>query len=79
MAMGTHSAKATILSWAAKAGLPHNVRNLLGAHALQGEVIMITCSRAALAAPMRQLEKLYAAIRAGSVDPDLTKLGRWIR
>lgn len=48
---GTHSAKATLLSWAAKADLAPHDRRLLGARVDREEKSMITYARDAMAGP----------------------------
>ena len=68
---GTHSAKATLLSWAAKAGLAFEVRAALGYHA--GRVAsnsVIAYSRDALEHPLGLLRAMLATIVEGSFNPD---------
>ena len=74
---GTHSCKATLLSWAAKAGLSHDSRRLLGGHAAPGDRSVLQYSRDAMAAPMAELEGLLAKVRAKKFLPDVTRSGRW--
>ena len=52
--VGTHSAKATALSWAAKWGLPNSVRRALGGHVKPKEKSVETYSRDYLAGLFRQ-------------------------
>ena len=75
--VGTHSAKSTLLSWAAKAGLRHGWRRLLGGHAAGKDKSMLEYSRDALAQPLRELEGLLEAVRIGKFRPDATRSGRW--
>ena len=78
-AYGTHSCKATTLSWCAKAGLSRATRRLLGAHCNVQDRSMLEYSRDALAGPMLELSRLFAKIRAKKFMPDHTRSGRWAR
>ena len=71
------SAKATLLPWAAKAGLPQGDRRLLGSHARPGDTSVLEYSRDALAGPLRRLDDLLGLVRSGAFCPDLTRSGRW--
>ena len=75
--MGSHSLKATVLSWAAKAGLGGGVRRILGAHAKPKDNSMLEYSRDALAGPLSQVDALYESIRSGAFDPDNSRSGYW--
>ena len=77
--VGSHSCKATLLSVAAKAGLPRDVRRVLGGHALPGDASVDVYSRDSLAAPLLDLAKVLSHIRAGDFDPDSSRSGRWRR
>ena len=74
---GSHSGKATLLSWMAKAGASQQDRRLLGAHARPGDLSVLEYSRDALAGPLMQLEKVLRLVREGAFDPDETRSGRW--
>jgi len=74
---GTHSAKATLLSWAAKAGVKRSLRKLLGYHADGRDQSMLEYSRDAVAEPMRELVRVLALVRSGAFRPDVTRSGRW--
>ena len=74
---GTHSAKATVLSWLAKAGVPKGTRRLLGGHAAEKDMTMLEYSRDALAEPLREIARLYERIRSKRFLPDATRSGRW--
>ena len=74
---GTHSAKATILSWMAKSGAGRGTRRLLGGHVDQRDSSMLEYSRDALAGPLLEVETRFAKIRAKKFDPDATRSGRW--
>ena len=77
--VATHSGKATVLSWCAKAGMTKSTRRLLGGHVDHADRGVVTYSRDALAGPMRQLQTLYRNIRLGSFDPDATRSGKWAK
>ncbi len=74
---GTHSSKATLLSWAAKAGLSNTDRKLLGGHSESKDKSMEEYSRDVLAKPLLELVKLLKEIRVGAFNPDATRSGRW--
>ena len=75
--IGSHSLKATLLSWAAKFGLPPTVRRKLGGHSKPKERSTIAYSRDELAGPLRQLKDVLDAVKLGRFDPDATRSGRW--
>ena len=77
--MGSHSLKATLLAWAAKAGMDMQHRRLLGYHAAPGERTPLEYSRDAMAAPLRALRDIVDCVRDGSFDPEATRSGRWAR
>ena len=75
--LGTHSCKATALSWCAKYGIAREVRSLLGYHS-QGKGsgnTDLVYGRDNQAEPLRQLQKVVRAIGAGSFDPDALRSG----
>ena len=74
---GTHSAKATLLSWAAKADLSPHHRRLLGAHVDREEQSMLTYARDAMAGPLQKLGIVFAAVRERRFLPDVSRSGRW--
>ena len=76
---GTHSAKATLLSWAAKAGLNRADRKMLGGHSASKDKTMEEYSRDVLAKPLKALGELLVSIRVGDFIPDATRSGRWAR
>ena len=76
-ACGTHSSKATLLSWAAKAGLSNTDRKLLGGHADSKDKSMEEYSRDVLAKPLLALGALLQDVRTGRFNPDATRSGRW--
>ena len=75
---GTHSLKATLLSWAGKAGLPANARRILGYHAVPKDHSVQEYSRDEIAEPLRLLGVLLEKIRDHSFDPDAARSGRWV-
>jgi hypothetical protein len=77
--VGTHSLKATMLSWAGKAGLPANARRVLGYHAVPKDHSVQEYSRDEIAEPLRMLGALLVKIRDNEFDPDATRSGRWVR
>ena len=64
---GSHSLKATLLSWAAKFGLNEGTRRLLGGHVKPGTTCILTYSRDVLAAPLRRLGRVLDAVASGGV------------
>ena len=74
---GTHSAKATLLSWMAKAGCSDHDRRLLGGHATHGDASLLEYSRDALAGPLHRLHRVFRLVGNGTFNPDETRSGRW--
>ena len=70
-----HSLKATALSWCAKFGIELGIRRLLGSHKKKGDKSALNYSRDALSAPLRDLDRVMAAIRCGAFRPDLGRSG----
>ena len=75
--LGTHSLKACLLSWLAKAGAAGSDRKMLGNHISKADASMVTYSRDALAGPLRCLGSLLEAVRSGRFHPDRSRSGRW--
>ena len=75
--IGSHSLKATFLSWAAKFGIAPASRRKLGGHVKPKDVAMTTYSRDELAGPLRDLDKVLLAVRLGVFIPDSTRSGRF--
>ncbi|CAL1135610.1 unnamed protein product, partial [Cladocopium goreaui] len=73
--IGTHSLKATTLSWMAKFGAPISIRQHLGYHMPSADKMALLYSRDASAGPIRKLEECLAEIRAKSFVPDATRSG----
>eukprot|EP00435_Cladocopium_sp_Y103_P041572 s3385_g11.t1 len=73
--IGTHSLKATCLSWLAKHGDPIDVRRHLGYHMSNSEKMTLLYSRDAAAMPLRVLDQCLLDIRNGTFMPDNTRSG----
>jgi hypothetical protein len=74
--VGTHSLKATCLSWAAKWGSPIEIRSLLGYHVAREITTTLTYSRDAQSSPLRELIVIITAIAKGEFFPDDSRSGR---
>lgn len=75
MQIGTHSLKATLLSWSAKFGLPVEDRRALGYHSPGKDLSVLTYSRDALSKPLRSLQTVLDAIVQKAFFPDSTRSG----
>ena len=73
--LGSHSGKATGLSWMAKIGASPHIRKLLGYHVDSQDVTMATYSRDLSAEPLRQFAKMISAIKQGLFLPDESRGG----
>ena len=73
-----HSCKATVLSWAAKAGMPKPARRLLGSHAKPGDRTVAEYSRDEMAEPLRLVSRMFAWMADKQFDPDANRSGRWL-
>jgi hypothetical protein len=76
--VSSHSLKCTLLSWASKFGLPADVRRFLGHHTKSEDGSLLIYGRDNAAGPLRSLEMMLSAVRAGAFVPDLTRSGRFI-
>lgn len=76
--VANHSLKSTALSWCAKYGLSTEVRKQLGHHSLGADMTMMAYSRDNQVLPLREYERVLAAIRAGEFLPDVTRSGRLV-
>ena len=72
-----HSCKTTLLSWAAKAGMPKAARRILGSHAKAGDRTVAEYSRDELAEPLRLVNLMLGWIAAGQFIPEANRSGRW--
>ena len=77
--VGTHSLKATCLTWCAKFGIGQDVRRHLGYHVESGDRTMLLYSRDTAAHPLRELERVIRAIRTEQFYPDMTRSGYFRR
>ena len=75
--IGTHSLKATPLSWCAKYGIESHHRRILGYHTCPRDRTMVLYSRDAVAASIRKLEAVLRAVRVGEFSPDSTRSGHF--
>ena len=73
----SHSLKATFLSFAAKYGLSHQDRLVLGGHAHSGKMADVY-GRDAMARPLRMLSEVIEAIRREEFFPDANRAGRFV-
>ena len=74
-----HSAKATCLSWCAKANLGMDTRTILGHHSLGGRKSVATYSRDLQSGPLKELASLLECIREGVSNPILRDLASGLR
>ena len=73
--IGTHSLKATALSWCSKYGLEISTRRALGYHSTNADRSVNTYARDAMAAPLRGLQEVILAIVEQRFFPDKTRSG----
>ncbi len=74
--LGTHSCKATTLSWLSKMGEPLEIRAQLGYHQTQGSALVY--SRDAMAGPIRRLQFVLEQIRERKFMPDQSRSGYFL-
>ena len=72
---GAHSLKCTCLSWAAKHGMDKERRRHLGYHVTPGDRVVDIYARDSMAAPLRALVEVIAAVKEGKFNPDATRSG----
>ena len=65
--------KATMLSWASKAGVDEYDRHVLGGHSMKGRQTAATYARDTLTAPIKKLEEVISSVRHGSFLPDSSR------
>lgn len=75
--IGSHSLKATVLSWCAKAGTPKESRRALGYHVSPGDKATAAYSRDFMSGPLREMIKVIQLISTGAFAPDATRSGRF--
>ena len=73
--LGTHSLKATALSWCAKFGLERVTRATLGYHASGRQGTELIYGRDNIAAPLRDLERVILEVAMKRFFPDSTRSG----
>ena len=74
--VSSHSLKATFLSWAAKRGLPIDIRRLMGHHMPPGDTSAINYSRDAMSGVMQAAVDLLQDIRNEIFKPDDNRSSR---
>ena len=77
--VGTHSCKATTLSWCSKYGVCKGTRRTLGYHTAPGDRMVDLYARDSVAPAVRELNCVLESIRSGSFDPDCTRSGYFAR
>ena len=77
LSITTHSLKATLLSWSAKASMDTLERTILGYHSTGVSSSALSYSRDAMAGPLRSLQNLLRQVRMKKFNPDDTRSGRW--
>ena len=76
--VGTHSLKATPLSWCAKGGVAREQRQILGYQSIPGVKAMLHYSRDEQSGPLRFLTEVIEHVRSWSFDPDASCSGRYL-
>ena len=79
MDIGTHSLKATWLSFMAKAGCDGDLRRLAGYHTDPSSKMALEYSRDAQAPVLLAIDAITTAINHGLFDPDVSRSQRWPR
>ena len=72
---GTHSCKATCLSWLAKGGVDLPTRALPGYHSVGKSSTALIYGRDNMAGPIRILEDIVGKVATGALRPDMTRSG----
>ena len=72
---GSHSLKATVLSWLSKRGVPREIRAALGYHAKAVDGTEVVYGRDNLSAPLRVMISVLVEIVDGIFSPDETRSG----
>ena len=73
--VGTHSCKATCLSWCSKNNVPIDVRRALGYHSTPGDRTALIYSRDSMAGPLCLLQDTIDQVSAGTFRPGCTRSG----
>ena len=74
---GTHSCKATVLSWLAKSGTSQQIQRRAGYHAKASELNPMEYSQDAQSEVLNRISSICIAVRAGRFQPDNTRSQRW--
>ena len=77
--LGTHSLKATTLSWCAKFGLDRATRAALGYHSKGRDGTELIYGRDNMAKPVRDLQEVLLQVVLGKFDPDATRSGYFLK
>ncbi|CAE7665449.1 unnamed protein product, partial [Symbiodinium microadriaticum] len=77
--LGTHSLKATTLSWCAKFGLDRATRAALGYHSKGRDGTELIYGRDNMAKPVRDLQEVLLQVALGKFDPDATRSGYFVK
>ena len=72
---GSHSLKATVLSWLSKRGVPREIRAALGYHAKAVDGTEVVYGRDNMSAPLRVMTSVLDEIVDGAFMPDETRSG----
>ena len=73
--VGSHSLKATLLAWLARAGVPRESRKILGYHKAPEDRSLRSYSRDEVAAPLREMVAVIENVKTGAFQPDATRSG----
>ncbi|CAE7739579.1 unnamed protein product [Symbiodinium sp. CCMP2592] len=76
--LGTHSMKATVLSWAAKWGMTKELRMILGYHSSSRSDSDVVYGRDNVAPALRELVSMLQSIAQGTFRPDATRSGMFV-
>ena len=75
--LSSHSGKATLLSWAAKFGLPLETREILGRHSRSASTTAAIYSRDLQGHAIEGLMSVLHAVRSGRFNPEVCRSQRW--
>ncbi|CAE7322113.1 unnamed protein product [Symbiodinium sp. CCMP2592] len=74
-AAGTHSCKATLLSWMSKWGASKEIRSILGYHSSANAGTDVIYARDSVSPALRELEEMVSAVAYRRFFPDATRSG----
>ncbi|CAE7799792.1 unnamed protein product [Symbiodinium sp. CCMP2592] len=74
-AVGTHSCKATLLSWMSKWGASKEIRSILGYHSSANAGTDVIYARDSVSPALRELEEMVSAVAYRRFFPDATRSG----